>query len=270
MYKSDYPHKKINNYIPLQPSFEIIMDHYIELRRGRDSLSQDIALYYQFRTNKDSGNSILVVPDGCIDLVFCCNPKKFSAHIYGTVLQSKQIIFEENSEYFGVRYLPEQEIYLMKELIDKQIPLIDIISSAFGIIDKIASAQSFQERIKILGDLINRSTLKINTVPKIVSYSIKAICSAKGNLNIDLLAQETGYSNRYLRKRFEEFVGLSPKFYSEIIRFQNSLSMVIDSKNYDYWDIISENGYYDQSHFINQFKKFSKLTPAKMKNSFFA
>jgi len=269
MYKSDYLNTKTTNYYPLQPGFEINMDHYIQLKRGRDPISQDIILFYQFKTNKDLVNSIFVLPDGCIDLLFCCNPMKSSAYIYGTVLKGQQIIFEENSEYFGVRYMPDQGHYIMKELIDQRVPLNDVISSASSIVDEIGGAQSFQERTELLVNLVNNLTLKINHIPDIVRYSIKVICSAKGNFAIHQLAQETGYSNRYLRKKFEEFIGLSPKFFSEIIRFQKSLSMVIDPTNYDYWDIISENGYYDQSHLISEFKKFSNLTPAKLKHCLF-
>lgn len=268
MYNNDFLQKEISNYHPLQPGFEFNMDHYIELKRGRDLISQDATLIYQFKTSKNSVNSTLVVPDGCIDLTFCCNPKKSSANIVGTVLQGKQIAFKENTEYFGIRYLPGQGIYLMKELINKQIPLIDVISNASGIVDKIGEAQSFKERTELLVNFINSSMLKSYTVPDIVSYSIKAICLARGNLIIDQLAHETGYSNRYLRKKFEEFIGLSPKVFSEIIRFQNSLRMIIEPENYDYSDIINENGYYDQSHLNYQFKKFCNLTPAKLKNAF--
>lgn len=85
---------------------------------------------------------------------------------------------------------------------------------------------------------------------------------------MDQLAQETGYSLRYLRKKFDDYIGLSPKLFSEIIRFQNSLNMIISKDIFNWWDIVSENGYYDQAHFINQFRKFSHLTPAKFKEIF--
>jgi AraC-like DNA-binding protein len=78
------------------------------------------------------------------------------------------------------------------------------------------------------------------------------------------LANEIGYSTRYLRKQFETHIGISPKLFSKIIRFQCSLNMLLNNNHYTVNDVIYENGYYDQSHLINEFKDFGYITPYKL------
>ncbi|RJS63861.1 hypothetical protein CJ485_03605 [Priestia filamentosa] len=52
-------------------------------------------------------------------------------------------------------------------------------------------------------------------------------------------------------KQFEQDIGISPKLFSQIVRFQCSLSMFMNDKNYSICDIIEESGYYDQAHLMN-------------------
>ena len=255
------------SYLPLQPGFEINKDYYIRVEK--DLINKNIMIFYQFKMDSSSANnSILVVPDGCVDIIFSYNPRNIFANCCGTVLQSKKIIFKSDYEYFGVRYLAEQGIFLMKDLIESEIPLLDLITGDRYIVEKIANARSFAERVDLFNIFMAASTSEFALVPKLVKYSIERIYQAKGNINMDQLAMESGYSVRYLRKKFEDIIGMPPKFFSEIVRFQNSLSMIIKKDEYSLWDVISETGYYDQAHFINQFKKFSTLTPVKFKETF--
>lgn len=254
------------NYLPLQPGFEINKDYYIQI--NRDSNDSNAVVFYQFQIDKNSNNSLLVVPDGCIDIIFRYNNQKISADCYGSLLQSKKVLFQSDYEYFGVRFLAEQGVFSMKDLIESEIPLLDLITSDPYIIEKIANSKSFVERINFINNFIKNSVPKFSIVPELVKYSIDRIYKSKGNINLDQLSAETGYSIRYIRKKFEEVIGIPPKFFSEIVRFQNSLSMIIKNDEFSLWDIINENGYYDQAHFINQFKKFSTLTPTKFMETF--
>lgn len=232
-----------------------------------DSINKRIRIFYQFKINTKSDNLTFVVPDGCLDVIFSFNSQKLFANCYGTVLQTKKKIFKSDYEYFGVRYLPEDGIFLMKDLIEAEVPLFDIVIGDSFIMEKIANAKSFEERILLYHTFINSSTINLTLIPSLVKYSVNRIYQSRGIINIDQLANETGYSIRYLRKKFEDSIGMPPKLFSEIIRFQNTLSMIIKKDRYNLWDVISENGYYDQSHFINQFKRFSTLTPVKFKET---
>ncbi len=70
-----------------------------------------------------------------------------------------------------------------------------------------------------------------------------------------------GYSERSLQRIFRDRVGLSPKKFSGIVRFENTVSLF--RKGWSMADICQKSGYYDQPHFINSFRKFTGLTPSE-------
>lgn len=71
-----------------------------------------------------------------------------------------------------------------------------------------------------------------------------------------------GISPRQLRRLFTNHIGISPKHFSRVIRFQHVLNTYYDQENIDnssYFD----SGYYDQAHFIKDFRKFYGITPTQ-------
>ncbi|HEV7738536.1 MAG TPA: helix-turn-helix domain-containing protein, partial [Chlamydiales bacterium] len=70
-----------------------------------------------------------------------------------------------------------------------------------------------------------------------------------------------GITSRYLQKLFFQYTGLSPKLYTKIHRFQNSLRLVT-KKDTSLTSVAYDCGYFDQSHFIREFKSFTGLTPS--------
>lgn len=260
---------KTLSFFPSQPEIKYKMDNYIEQKPFN---SNDVALYYQFNTNDKSINSFALIPDGSIDLLFCCDPNNLSSFLWTSpIYRSEQLDFQEGCEYFGVRLYPEQRIlnlnYSMRELLGKKIPLVDLLSIDLNI-EQLLIGKSFNEKIQLFEKFIESITpnFKYNDV---IEYSIKQIYLSKGNINVNQLTVDTGYSDRYLRKKFEEYIGFSPKQFSKIVRFQNSLAMIFKDNSYNSLDIVYENGYHDHPHFIREFKKFAQLTPTQFLENLF-
>ena len=72
------------------------------------------------------------VPDGCVDMVFCCDPEQPYAEICGTVLAPQAVLLHSDTCYFGVRFLPGYNPVLgsseiMSQLVNHQIPLDELI-----------------------------------------------------------------------------------------------------------------------------------------------
>lgn len=102
---------------------------------------------------------------------------------------------------------------------------------------------------------------KKENIDHAVYKATQKILSEKGKLNIDEIARTVYLSKRTFERRFLSETGLSPKQFSKIIQFQNSL-IQLSSRDFDYLtDIVYENGYADQSHFIRVFKSFTGKTP---------
>lgn len=91
----------------------------------------------------------------------------------------------------------------------------------------------------------------------IVDYSIDLIDRSHGLIGIQELERKTGYSKRYLDLLFKDHLGIAPKALSTILRFQYFYKVVGNQKESIY-DL-----YYDESHFIKEFKRFTGYSPGK-------
>ncbi|HEU0124876.1 MAG TPA: helix-turn-helix transcriptional regulator [Flavobacterium sp.] len=92
---------------------------------------------------------------------------------------------------------------------------------------------------------------------------INDIQSTNGQINIYELSKKNFITVRQLERNFKRLVGLSPKEYSNIIRFQNALSLIKKSRqNRSLLDISFECGFYDHSHLSNEIKRYTGLPPS--------
>ena len=83
--------------------------------------------------------------------------------------------------------------------------------------------------------------------------------------NLQKICLHLGFSDRYLRRIFAEHVGLSPKTYLSIMRFQQSLALL--EANESYTAIAFKCGYFDQAHFNKEFKNYTGVSPATYSNA---
>ena len=99
-----------------------------------------------------------------------------------------------------------------------------------------------------------------------IEYALLHIVSQPNALSLQHLYDHIGYSQKHFIHLFKEQVGVSPKQYLKIMRFQRTI-MEIESHAPIHWsNFAQENGYYDQPHFINEFKSFSGFTPGEYIN----
>ena len=85
-------------------------------------------------------------------------------------------------------------------------------------------------------------------------------CSAKE------LADKLNIHRRNMERKFETAVGMSPKQLSRVVRLQSALKLLEQQKYSNLTSLAYESGYYDQAHFIRDFKEFTGISP----KSFFA
>jgi transcriptional regulator GlxA family with amidase domain len=126
--------------------------------------------------------------------------------------------------------------------------------------EQVCNASDNPARIRIVSDFFRSRLHRVKAEIHPVFRSIHQVLSSKGLVEIDTLANDQGLSRRQFERRFKELAGLAPKLYSRVVRFQAA----IDHKTLgtrDLTEIAYSCGYYDQSHFINDFREFSGYTP---------
>ncbi len=96
-----------------------------------------------------------------------------------------------------------------------------------------------------------------------IDYAVQQILMAPNLTTIEKIVNKVGYSQKHLIKLFKDNVGLTPKSFLKITRFQKAVIEIEFQKKVSWTGIALESGYYDQAHFINDFKNFSGFTPTQ-------
>lgn len=89
-----------------------------------------------------------------------------------------------------------------------------------------------------------------------------------GETRVDRVAERLGVTSRHLRRAFTESVGVAPKEYARAARLQRALRAMASSN--DWGRIAAEAGYYDQAHFIGDFRDLVGLTPGAFARTMYA
>jgi transcriptional regulator GlxA family with amidase domain len=93
----------------------------------------------------------------------------------------------------------------------------------------------------------------------------QALLEFQTSSDVREVARLTGYSERRLSSLFREAVGLSPKVYTRLQRFQVALN-ALHTGSASMGQIASHAGYADQAHFAREFREFAALTPKTYRN----
>ncbi|MDY0906519.1 helix-turn-helix domain-containing protein [Pedobacter sp. CFBP9032] len=150
-------------------------------------------------------------------------------------------------------------------------------------VDKIVDLDSFphvalkQLKEKILAICNNGENKKESIIKKVlddyftilihtalvnpIKKPLELILNSNGMANVAEMAASAGIGERQLERLFKKYIGLSPKYYARIIRF-NHIFQLIKSKKNSWANIVYLAGYYDQSHFIRNFKSFTGEDPS--------
>lgn len=112
---------------------------------------------------------------------------------------------------------------------------------------------------------------RLNTdIPaRCIHYAMEHIVKHPHISSLKEISNAVGYSHKHLIDLFKKHVGVAPKTYLKIIRFQKAIAEIENGKHIQWSSIAAESGYFDQSHFIHDFRRFSGFTPgvyAEMKN----
>lgn len=116
-------------------------------------------------------------------------------------------------------------------------------------VDRLSSAESFL-RQRFAGHLSRC---------KVVQFALSRFEQSSLAATVSDVAKETGWSSRHFSQRFREEVGLSPKAWCRLLRFQRALQQLHAGEQMRWAELALDCGYYDQSHFANEFRAFSGI-----------
>jgi len=248
----------------------------------QDSLKPFIKCFYVFQSDAETAFEDVVFPSGFTEMIFNLGTgswASYNGHEYvvtpkiewwGQVTRPMQIQSKGKHFMLGVRFFPHSASYFLDEQMGQFNDSVVDLGAILG-----ASVKALHERLLNTQDLIARIELIEGFLLKRLSadhkqhQKIEALSHMLQNINnnndaavsISKIASEHGISSRYLQKLVYQYTGLSPRSYSKINRFQLSLKL-INKNQASLTSIAYDCGYFDQSHFIRDFKTFTGLTPS--------
>lgn len=121
-------------------------------------------------------------------------------------------------------------------------------------------------KIKLIQDFLLAQLKEENKYSSIIDYSVQFIASSHGLASIKQLERKTGYTKRYIDLLFKDHLGISPKTYATIVRFQHFYKNLANAEAFKSDRHSFLELYYDQSHFIKEFKRYTGITPMQYSN----
>lgn len=149
------------------------------------------------------------------------------------------------------------------ELTDSCMDMGQLISAKKSALsEQLLNAGTIEERIEILSAYLYAELQRNRqATDEATQYALDRISAARGNISMKDLQTTLQLSERTLERRFRQQIGITPKLFSRICRFQETLLQLKNNGYEKLSDIAYENGYADQSHFIRAFKEFTGTSP---------
>jgi AraC-like DNA-binding protein len=150
----------------------------------------------------------------------------------------------------------------LNELFSESLSLDTFVPASLIVLveEQLAEALTDAQRIAIIERFL-LSQLQHSDPDTLISEAVRLIMSANGTLRISELSQKLYISQSPLEKRFRKTVGATPKKFSSIIRLHSAINNYANDKSLT--ELGYASGYFDQAHFIKDFKQFTGETPEK-------
>jgi AraC-like DNA-binding protein len=219
-----------------------------------------------------------VVPDGCIEIVFNLADRFERLHGQNSIetqpativagQMSKSVMIRPTGQIalFGVRFRQTGAFpffrFALSELTDR-IDGLDLIWGAEGSLfeEQISEAPGFAARVGLVEARLTKSLLNGPDPDHSLIKATHTIVRNRGQEAIHRVARRVGMSERQLERAFRQKIGVSPKLFSRIVRFQNVLTLLEKNGGTDLLDTALAAGYYDQAHLIKDFGQFAGKSP---------
>lgn len=208
---------------------------------------------------------IYAIPDACLDLQFVYEGSRFVPYVCGTHTEVSRAFISGSTKTFAIKFEPGVIPDFMKDYANELVCTRKNVSEVAGL-NHIAELFSYDMTFEEMADIFI-SEFKYETYfyedyckerKNLVIQIAAIILHDKGHVAISDVADRIGYNQRYLDRVFKNSLGVSMKKYAGIIRIQKAIYYLQNNLTYEIYDRL---GYYDQAHFIKDFKKNTSLTP---------
>ncbi len=241
------------------------------------SLSGIVKYYWSFEDDF-SASKQKIFADGCTELVFHYGDlfRKYTAEgrshlqprgfLHGQITRFIQLESTGSSGIFSIRFHPHGlrfvQPYPVSEMTDVMATPEELWDKSGRLFeDNLLNAENNTARAAIADEFLCNRLSNTRISDHLAGQGVAQILFSAGNIRISKLSETLGVSKRYLEKKFLETVGLTPKHFSRITRFQHTLRLLENGQEEKLTALALEGGFFDQPHFIRDFREFTGASP---------
>ena len=193
-----------------------------------------------------------------------------SGILSGQTTLPAEIVTDWETEGFGIK-LRMGAVYALfgipaHAITNRVVDLEDVLgNTAHELAERIATSSTLAKKIRHVEEVFARLTLKSDKKSFSTELAALQVLANGRSSTISRLAEQLGYSPRQLQRKMNDFIGLTPRLFKRISRFEKACRLIQTSarKEGPAWsDIAFLCGYSDQAHFIRDFREFAGYTPA--------
>ncbi|MDF2678862.1 MAG: hypothetical protein K0R47_52 [Brevibacillus sp.] len=211
-----------------------------------------------------------IIPDGCIDIIVDRRAASLAKGAFISELMTSYEVLDltRPQALFGIRFFAETIRIFLRDPVSAfrgSHPLLaDLWGNEAGLlVEEMMEATGIRDMIEIVERKLLRCLRSHSSISEsLLQTSISYLYAAQGNLSVKALAETLCYSERNLRRMFQHELGVSPKELSQIIRFQAMLQSLYHMPTSHQTQLAHTYGYFDQPHFIKDFKRYYGLVPS--------
>jgi len=230
-----------------------------------------VQCFWSLQSSEDNitPKEYFLMADGCPEIIFQYNEGFQNYSKQSARMRFQHSAFErfdvgKNIGFFGVRLFPHAISQLLKMPANEGINYVFDFTVLFkqegeNLADQVYNAKTAAERVGLVSGFLTKKA--INNKPNPIEYLVKQVIEQAGQVDISKIQQQSNLSVKQFERRFKTIAGFSPKYYARIARFQGVRTKYCSGQFESLTGLAYSCNYYDQSHFIREFKEFSGVQP---------
>lgn len=222
-----------------------------------------------------------IIPDGCVEMTFnlkdpikrYTSKDEFVLHPWAMVMGQRTKSYDiepvGDVDSFAICFYPLGFANFvntpLEDLVDKEAPIEDLFgeASAKALGQQIKDASDTQERIAITETFLLDKLHDTRTIESMVKTTVDMLMATNGSTSIRAILKDDASKRRQIERSFKNQIGISPKHLGRVIRLHSALKMLLNEEGESLTRIAYESEYFDQAHFIKDFKEFTGITPSE-------
>lgn len=255
---------------------------WLQSRKAAPPLDEFVNQFWLFEGTAQPHGKERALPDGCAQLIV--NLREDQHRVYdrrnfdrcestnGCLLVGPQTEFNVidspgRMSLAGIHFKPGGAYPFFgapaDELLGVQMPL-DLLWGrlASELRERLLESATPDEQFRVMEQtLLARVTLPLGHHPA-VTFALRQFQTGPYRKTVAAVTEQTGFCGRHFIEVFRREVGMTPKLFCRLRRFQQALESISSGRRIEWTEVALEAGYFDQAHFIHDFRAFSGINPS--------